>query len=306
MINVIRNAAAMGAAGAAIGFALQFRRGWMVAVPTVVASAALGVHLGVLRPSWAVESLALDAPWMTAGKLALWAGIAAMGFVRMDGWGVAVVGAALLGDRFAAVAIAMGVEDPSRRARLVLAASGASLIGPIGGAGMVALGGWTWPVALVGVAAALVGFVPALGSVRRHDAASGRFKTVFPALVTPAIGAVVTWLLILGGLPDLLAYGMEHLPALEPTSTPILVGAGAALAGTLGDEGTMGLLAREILVDGRSLRGDWAHDALLVGLSLGGGLPLLLMTRSRLRVGVPLWLLQLGIGAGWLWTRSAL
>ncbi len=309
MIDVIRNAAAMGAAGAAVGLALQFGRGWMVAVPAIVVSGALAVNLGVLRPNWAVESLVLDAPWSAAGILAVWTmvAVAAAGWVRLDGWVVAVVSAALLGDRFVAIALAAGVEDPSRRARLVLAASGASLMGPAAGAGMVAIGGWSGALAAVGLAAACVGFVPAVGGVRRALPAPSSFlRRAFPVALTPMLGAVVVWLLILSGLPDLLAYGIEHLPALEPTSAPMILGAGAAVAGIIADEGTMALFARELLIDGRSLHGDWAHDALLVGLSLGGGLPLLLLTRSRLRVGIPLWFVQLAIGAGWLWSRSAL
>ena len=71
--------------------------------------------------------------------------------------------------------------------------------------------------------------------------------------------------------------------------------------GVVGAAGRMGqMLVREIAARAHSVRGDWAIDTARVGLCVGGGLPLLVLTGSSLRVGVPLWLAQVALACGWV------
>ena len=54
-----------------------------------------------------------------------------------------------------------------------------------------------------------------------------------------------------------------------------------------------------ILERGLSLRGEQIREILLAGVSVGGTLPMLVATRSRLKVGVPWWLAQVAWVVGW-------
>ena len=130
-------------------------------------------------------------------------------------------------------------------------------------------------------------------------------RTIFRILaaLVPLLGAGIVWLAILGGALELVATGLEHVPLLAMARGDLLVFGSAVFAGAVGDEGVFALVVREIQLRGLSLRGDTLPMALRAGLAVGGGLPLLLLTRSRLRVGLPLWLLQIGLVTTWLWLR---
>ena len=91
----------------------------------------------------------------------------------------------------------------------------------------------------------------------------------------------------------------------EPGQRPDFRELTLVLAGRLRveHEGGVMLLASETLDRAFSLRGDTVREALLVGGTVGAGLPALVATRSRLRVGVPLWLVQVALALGFLYTR---
>lgn len=299
IVEAWRNAAVLGGIVAVICLLAQVRavRPWLPALVIAGLGAAFG--LGAAHKDWFLGSLADDAPWGSALLLAAWTAHGDTRWLRARSWPVVVLATALLGDLFVAMGLALCEPDPARRARLVIAASGASLIGWTSGAAPLVLGWGGLECVAVGLALAAVGFVPG-GDFGR---AAPDVRAGAKALVVPVLGAVVAWLAIAGGTLELLADGLEKIPLLWIPRGDLLVYGGAVLAGAIGDEGLFALLARETELRALSLRGDEVPMALRAGLAVGGGLPLLVLTGCRLRVGVPLWLAQVGGTLAWLSLR---
>lgn len=300
-VEAWRNAALLGGIVAVLAMVGQIRaaRAWFPAL--VLAGVGAAFWLEALAGSWLLSSLRADAPWGSALLLAMWAVHGDSRWLRARSWPAVVLAAALLGDRFVAMGLALCEPDPARRARLVVAASGASLVGWTSGAAPLVLGWGGLECVGVGLVLAALGY-----------SGAGDFGRVAPdtraavaAAVVPVFGAVVTWLAIVGGALEVLADGLEGIPLLAMPRGDLLVYGGAVLAGAFGDEGLFALLARETELRALSLRGDAIPTSLRAGLAVGGGLPLLVLTGSRLRVGVPLWLAQVGVVTAWLYLRSS-
>ncbi|MDP2317308.1 MAG: hypothetical protein Q8P41_30775 [Pseudomonadota bacterium] len=300
MIEAWRNAAVLGGITGLLVMLAQVRRLWSWLPALVIAGLGVALFLDALAPNWALSSLLADAPWGAAIVLAIWAAHADSGWLRVRAWPAAVLATAVFGDRFVAVGLALAEPDPARRARLVIAASGASLVGVTSGAAPLVLG-WGGPEFVgMGLLLAGVGFVGGGGPVVR---APPDRRLAARALLVPLLGAVVVWLAMLSGVLELIATGLEQVPLLALPRGDLLVYGASVVGGALGDEGLLALIAREIELRSLSMRGDALPVALRAGLAVGGGLPLLLMSGSRLRVGVPLWLLQVGMVTAWLWLR---
>ncbi len=293
MPELWRNALVMGGAAVLIAVAGAIPRVRLLVPVLGAVAVAVAFGLGVLDPAWVLGSLVRDAPWLGAAVLGLWSVHAGTGWVRSGSWWAVVVLSALLGDVFVAAGLAAAEPDPRRRARLVLAASGASLVGITSGAAPLILGWGGASVAAVGVLCAAVGFTTGGTSVR----GPARFEP--GRALVPLLGAVATWLVVAGGGVEFLAMGLEQLPVVEPRYHRLVVAGVAAVAGAVGDEGLMALYAHSALDRALSLRGDDARQLLVAGLGIGGGLPLLVLTRSSLRVGLPLWGLQALVLALW-------
>lgn len=301
MAEIIRNAMAMAGVVLVATFAgaVPALRWWGY-LSVVAGAIGVGFLLGVLDARWVVESLGADLPWGGVGALLLWSLLARSGVLRPRGWPAAVGLAALAGDLFVATALAATETDSRRRARLVLAASAASLVGPAGGAGALALGWGGWELAAVGLGLALVGVVGGETGVRRGPVD----RSALPFAAAVALGAgVMAWLAAASGALDFLAQGIERAPLEFPDEQGALVVGVGLLLGAFGDEGTIALCFQGALDRALSVREPMVAPWLMAGLGIGNGLPLLVATRSSLRVGLPLWLLQ-GIGVlAWAWLR---
>ncbi len=291
----------VGGAAGLVALLCQFRRLeklWPLGVALVAGVAA---WRWVIDPAWVWESIRLDVPWGSAILLALWGLQARLGWLRVEGWVGAVLGGVLVGDVAVATSLVMTEPDPGRRARLVLAASGASLIGRTGGAAPLLLGWGGGTLVVLGLLLALVGYSGSKkwGISVQKPVLSG----AWPALLTGIAGGLIVWLLITAGVLEFAAGRMEVLPVKLPAFGRWIVTAVGLGVGALADEGVGALAASETLARALSLREDWARQSLLSGITVGGGLPLLLITRSSLRVGLPLWLLQVAVLAAWIWWR---
>lgn len=302
METVVLNAVVTGVVALLLGIAAQFWRRplwWGGLIPLVV---LLGVGLKVIDPRWGLDSLMSDAPWRTAAVMTVWWILVRPGWFRTDRWPLVVLGAALLGDELLAAGLVFAEADPGRRARLVLAASGASLIGPLGGGAVLGLG-WGGPeIAVLGGVLALIGLCGG-GGAKTGEAAPVPWRDAGYAPVTGLVVVMVTWLLMLGGGLEFVAMGLELLPMRLPGMEHEIVLGGAVLLGGLMQEGVAaaamdGVLARTLDVPTETYRA-----AMTAGLAVGGGLPLLVATGCRLRVGVPLWLVQVVIVLVWGWFR---
>jgi hypothetical protein len=117
-------------------------------------------------------------------------------------------------------------------------------------------------------------------------------------------GALTTWLVTLGGGLEFAADGLDWLPQWFPGWHVLMAGGAALLGGALGHGPTLALVAQASLERALAVRGDWAHDALVLGLAVGGGLPALLASGSSLRTGFPLWLCQVAVVGLWLYERG--
>jgi hypothetical protein len=300
MTEAWRNAAVLGAIAAVLVPIAQRRGAWRYLPVLVLASLAAAWKLGALLPSWALSSLVADAPWMSAFALAAWSANADAAWIRARSWPQVVLLTALFGDRFVAIGLAATEPDPARRARLVLAASGASLLGITSGAAPLALGWGGWEAVGLALVLAAVGFAPGGGAFERAVPAP---TAVLSAVVVPLCGAFIAWLLMLGGGIELIATALEQIPYVALPHAGMLVLGASTVGGALGDEGILGIVAHEIQLRALSLRGDDAVAAMRAGLAVGGGLPLLFLTRSRIATGLPLWLVQVGLVALWFWFR---
>ena len=290
-------------ASAVAGFAPRARV-WGVVLVTVGVLVVAAVR-DVFRAPWVLDSLAQDVPWGAVALLAGWSALGRAAPVAVRRWPAVVLLAALAGDLLVAMGLALVEPDPRRRARLVLAASGASLLGPASGAAPLLLG-WGGPQAVaLGALLALVGFAGSAGSdpawVERPPAPLpelGR-RVAWGAGLALAAG-VAAWATLLTGGAELFAERVEMLPLERTGVARWFVLAGATFLGGAGDEGFGALFVREVAARALSVRGDWALDTARAGLCVGGGLPLLVLTRSSLRVGVPLWLAQVALVCAWV------
>ncbi len=292
-----RNAIIAGVLALVLGVAAQFR--WARLTLPFLFLIACGVltRFKMLDRGWALESLRLDASWGVGVPLIAWTMIAALGLIRLSGWPATVLIGAVLGDRFAAMGLVLGEADTGRRARLVLAASGASLIGLTGGPAALVLGFGGWRTAVLGGVLALVGWAgPPLANVVREP---GLPRQAGLAVLSGVIAVLAGWILMVGGSADLIAQGIEEAPLFLPRAWKLTCFAGAVLAGVITDEGVAAMAAHATFERGLDLMTSVPKDVVRVGIAVGGGLPLLLLTGSRLRVGVPLWLCQVAIAAMW-------
>jgi hypothetical protein len=309
MIEAARNAVVMGSFTAAAAMAAHSRyAAW--AVP-VLCAGALGTAfaIGCLDTRWVLDSLGHDVPWVVGAGLIAWVALGASGVVRAGAWLPAVAVTVVAGDVLAAAGVALAVEDRRRRAALVLACSGASAAGRVSGATTTLLG---WPgaeVAVVALLLSLVGLLPLGAPAAARSPALSFHRPSTRAMVRPAIvalgAALGAWFLALGGAADVAAYHLEKLPMDFPGQASLWVGGVGAAMGALLDEGFVAMAGREVLLDALAVRGSWARDALVLGASVGGGVPLLWITRSSWAVGFPLWVVQVGVALAWLWTRTA-
>lgn len=300
MVEAWRNAAVLGGLGGLLLILAQVRRAWGWLPAGAIGGVGVALFLGALAPSWALSSLASDAPWPLACALAVWMAHADSAWLRVRAWPMVVLVTALFGDRFVALGLALSEPDPSRRARLVIAASGASLMGVSSGAAPLVLG-WGGPESVgMGFLLAAVGFTGGAGPIER---VRPDVRAAVRALLVPLLGAIVVWLAILSGALEQVATALEQVPLLSTAHGDLMVYGGAVVGGAVGDEGLLALCAREIELRALSMRGDVLPVAIRAGLAVGGGLPLLLLSGSRLRVGVPLWLLQVALVAVWLGLR---
>lgn len=296
-VPAVRNAVVLGTA-AALGFFLARTRRAHLWLPLyLLALVGLAFALRTLDLRFVLESLRYDPPWLSAGLLGAWCAIAGMGCLRLRAWWAVVLGAIAIGDFAVAVGLSLAEPDPSRRARLVLAASGASIVGPWSGATAIALGWGGIEIAALGIVLSLVGFA---GGGGRPAVEKPNQEAAWRAAVVPLWLALYTWVFMLGGLPDFAAMGVENLPVMLPGQPSAWLGGVAAMLGALGAEPALALVAQDILLHATQLRGEWAADAFRVGLAVGGGLPLLMVTGCRLLVGIPLWVVQVLISLAFL------
>ena len=300
MQTLLMDTALVGSAVGLVALLLPIRRLEPIIPVLVLVAAGIAFWRGVLAPTWALSSLGMDAPWGLALLWGLWAAQARAGWLRAGGWGGAVIGGAIVGDLTTATALVAGEPDPARRARLVLAASGASMIG-VGGAAALILG-WGGPRAvLLGVVLALVGFAPGPMFLSAKHPERGQVGLALAASASAALCvAILVWLAAASHLLEFAALQVEPLPNRFPGWVRPLAMLPAVALGALTDEGAGAIAAQAILDRAFNLQGDWARQMSVVGLSVGGGLPLLVLTRSSLRVGLPLWLAQVAVAAAWV------
>ncbi len=301
MIEGWRNAAVLGALAVLLMGLAQLPRAWRFLPLGAAVGVGVAAYLGALAPAWALDSLVADAPWLGTLALVIWTMHAESTWIRARSWPAAVGLGAVLGDRFVAAGLVLGEPDTGRRARLVLAASGASLMGFTSGAAPLLLGWGGLECVGIGLVLAAIGFVG--GSAPALPVSRPPLRTLLTAGIVPMCGLFIVWFGMLGGGLEAVATGLERLPLEAYSHSHLLVFAGSILGGGIADEGILALCAREIQLRALSLRGDDAVMAIRAGLAVGGGLPSLVLTGSRLRVGLPLWLLQVGVVATWLFLR---
>lgn len=248
--------------------------------------------------AWRVvgESLRFDIGWPVVGLLAVWALFGASAVVRPASFLGVVAASALFGSMGAWVGVALAEPDEGRRARLVLAATGAALLTPWASPASLTLGGASLGVTALGALLALVGFAPG----GRNTVAAPRWGEVARAALLLTWLVLLVWLLRQGGVPDFIATGLEALPPRLPGHATLWLGTVATIVGSLLHPAGAALLAGVVLEHATQLRGEWAQEALRVGLTVGAGLPALLLTRARITVGLPLWVLQVLLALAYL------
>lgn len=300
---VFENAVALGSI-ASLGLVLARLRTALVGLPLLlVVLIGYAFMLRVLHPDFIVDSLIHDVPWVRAGILGIFCALGATGMVRTTSWFTTVLGAAMIGNVAIAAGLALAEPDDSRRARLVVANTGAALLSPWSGVTPLALGYGGLELAALGLGLAAVGLVRGGSNVptfaRPNLREGARTLSLFVWL------AGLAWVSALSGVPDLAASGIESLPPMIPGHATVWIGAFAAVLGAIGYEPAVAMVAADVLDHASQLRGTWAADAIRVGLSVGAGLPILMLTRCKLRVGLPLWLAQVCLALGYLWMRTS-
>lgn len=272
---------------------------WMPILLAGFVGVAFAYH--VLHPAFALESVRVDPPWAAAALLAVYTAVGASGAFRFTSWPTVVLGTALLGDTAVAAGLALAEPDDARRARLVVAASGASLISPWSGATVLTLGHGPWALSALGLGLALFGL--AGGGAPKPAFARPDLGAAWRAGLVPLWMALLTWLFMLGAVSDLVGVALEGLPPMVPGHATAWLGTVAAILGAVGYEPGVALFSQDVILHATQVRGEWLADALRVGGSVGAGLPLLLATRSKLTVGLPLWVGQVLVAVGFLFLR---
>ncbi len=297
MYPVIELALAMAGVGAIGALLSQLRKAHLVLPVVLVAGLGVAGWYRAIHEAFALDLLLYDAPWPLGLGLAAWAAAGASGFVRARSWPAVVLGAALFGDVAITTGLALAEPDEGRRARLVLAANGASLMAPWSSATTLALGWGGTDAVLLGLALAALGYV---GGGTRPEFARPQVARAWPVALAVVWMVLLTWLMALGNVLDFVSYAMEGLPPLQPGRATPAVGVVAVLAGVVGAEPLNALVAEHSLALATTLRGTWAADALRIGLVVGSGLPALLLSGGRVTTGLPLWVGQVLLALGFL------
>lgn len=292
-----RNALIAGGISLVVGFLAQFPRAHRLLPFVFLACCGALTWFGMLDRAWALESLETDADWSVGARLIGWMMISGLGLVRLSGWPLTVAVAAVLGDRFAALGLVAGEADPRRRARLVLAASGASLIGWTGSPAALVLGWGGWPTVALALALAAVGWAgrPVAVMVREP----GRQVPALLAGLAGAFAVLVGWMWMVGGTAEWLATAVEQAPLLLPRAWRAVLAVAAVLGGAVMDEGVAAMAGRALFDRSLEVMTRVPVDVVRAGVAVGGGLPLLVLTRSSLRVGLPLWAVQVALVVAW-------
>lgn len=299
---VVENAISLGSI-ASLGLVLARLRSGRVGLPLLLAVLiGYAFMLRVLHPDFIVDSLIHDVPWFRAGLLGIFCALGASGMVRTNSWFATVLGAAMVGNVAIAAGLALVEPNAGRRAKLVVASTGASLLSPWSGVTPLALGYGGLEIAALGLCLAAVGLVwggSTLPTFAKPNVREGAWTlSLFVWL------AGLAWVFALAGVPDFAASGLESLPPMFPGRATVWLGAVAVILGAIGYEPAVAMVAADVLDHASQLRGAWAADAIRVGLSVGAGLPMLIVTRCQLRVGLPLWLAQVVLALGFLWIRA--
>lgn len=292
----------MGGLGA-VGLLLANVRGawaWLSAWVLLMAGFAWW-NKALAWPSLA-ESLVYDVPWATVALVAMWTAVGASGVFRPARFLAVALGAACFGSLAACLGLVVAEPDAGRRARLVVAASGAALLTPWGSPASLALGGASSELTALGVVLALVGFTRGGAATRWSPPDWVAVRNMSLLLVWVVL---LVWLMRHGGVPDFLATGLEGLSARLPGRSTLWLGTVASIVGSLVHPAGAALVGGLVVDHATQVRGTWALDALKVGLTVGAGLPALLLTRSRLSVGLPLWVLQVLIAVAFLAARNS-
>jgi hypothetical protein len=282
---------------AVVGLALaNVRHAWLWLGLWVGVTAGFAFHFETVP--WAVlgESFLWDIPWLAVVGVAAWMLVGASGMVRPSSFLGTVGTAALLGSMTAWVGAALAEPDEGRRARLVVAGTGAALITPWASPASWTIGVSGFEVALLGLGLALLGFTSG-GKVVR---VAPSWPEVARAALLLVWLVLLVWLLRQAGLPDFIATGLEGLEVRLPGRATLWLGTVASIVGSLFHPAGAALLAGVVFEHASQLRGVWAQEALRIGLTVGAGLPALLLTRAKFTVGFPLWMLQVFAAVGYL------
>lgn len=299
MSELWRNAVVMAGIAAVMVIAANFRQARWGMPLLLGAATGAAFKLDILRTSFVLDALRSDVPWVATLVLTAWAMQSGAAWARPTAWPAVVLMTAVAGDGLVAAGLALAEPDPDRRARLVLAASGASIVGVTSGAAPLLLGHGGVEAMVLGLVLALVGFAPGGGVAFARP----NLKAAGGAMIVPLCAGPLAMLVSASGVSEAIASGIERVPQLYPAQPAFPVAAASLLAGALGQEGMIALLAREVLDRALSLRDEGLVQAIRVGVAVGAGLPMLVFSGSRLRRGIPLWLVQVGIVGAWAWFR---
>ena len=281
---------------------LQLRPLWPAAIASMVA-VGLVVRSEALDPAWIGDVVRHDVPWGTVFLLAAWWTVARLGVVQVRGVGSAALVGATLGDEAVAHGLPTQPADARDRARAVMAASGASLVGPLGGGAVLGLG--HGGLASVGLGLAMAALAAAPGALRdrptfvRPDVATTR-AAVWNGVARAGLVAVVCGCFVVGGGASVAADILTRLELLEPGRHPWHVALAGLGAGVVGQEAAVAVLAARAF-ERASDATQPGHLAIFrAALAVGGGLPVLLATRSALRIGLPAWFAQVAVLFAWI------
>ena len=137
MFDAIRNAIVVGVLALCVTLTLGSKRRAIWAIGLLLLTLAVAFGLGVLDTS-SFRLISSSAPWSAIGRLFAWSVLAALVFAvgGVRGLGSPVSGAFMGGLAFGGLASGLSLAhrhtEPNAKARIVLAASAASLAGPLG------------------------------------------------------------------------------------------------------------------------------------------------------------------------------
>lgn len=306
--ETVLNAVQLGAGVIVLALLATFPRLAVLFPLFVLLLGAWAMHLGVLSPAWALDSLINDAPWVGVVRVAavqVVVAVAAAWMLRRRAGQVLWMGLAspvLAAHPAVRERWTQAVPDDRQRAGIVLLGGSLGLAIPALSPGAGLLGWYADPavavgVVVIGLAAFLRTRRPApfldKGTPWRPWGPLGAVLCIGPAL------GMMAWLAAASGALEFVADALEQAKLYVPRITEGMFVLGATLVGSLGDEGAWSLVGAGILERGLSLRGEQIREILLAGVSVGGTLPMLVATRSRLKVGVPWWLAQVVWVVGW-------